>query len=303
MFEQTELAINEFAGQLSEELAKQLKLLLEEKHLYQKVSVDPEPIQQRILAQCAMPGRNIVEEGIRAHRESRLVLASGSVLSMVPRGGGLPTVSLCLIIKNVRLFCVQCDERNVFSPVWFRDVSNELAKSSRQEPVEVKGDLDSNQLIFVALQCQHCKGLPEGFLVRRAGWRLSLEGRSPIENIVLPTHIPKVEAALYRDALITWYAGKKLAAVFYLRAFIEQFARRQAKITERKTGDEIMDTYAQTLPPDKRQTLPSLKEWYDKLSAPIHTADENAAEALFDTAREAIEQHFEIRRVFKIPDA
>jgi len=63
-----------------------------------------------------------------------------------------------------------------------------------------------------------------------------------------------------------------------------------------------MEGYAQTLPRDKRPHLPSLKEWYDKLSTPIHTADENAAEALFDAAREAVEQHFDIRRVFKIPE-
>jgi hypothetical protein len=70
----------------------------------------------------------------------------------------------------------------------------------------------------------------------------------------------------------------------------------------RKTGDEIMDAYSQTLPEEKRSHLPSLKEWYDKLSEPIHSADENEAEKLFESAREAIENHFEIRRALRIPE-
>jgi hypothetical protein len=63
-----------------------------------------------------------------------------------------------------------------------------------------------------------------------------------------------------------------------------------------------MDAYAQTLPEDKRSHLPSLKEWYDKLSEPLHTADEEAAEKLFNEAREAIENHFDLRRALKIPE-
>src|SRR5439155_7670173 len=102
-------------------------------------------------------------------------------------------------------------------------------------------------------------------------------------EIELPSYIPKKEQSLYRDAMIAWYAGKKLAAVFYIRCFIEQFARRQtAMAKERKTGDEIMDAYARVLPEDKRSHLPSLKHWYD--------------------SRQEIEHHFELRHAFRIPE-
>ncbi len=84
---------------------------------------------------------------------------------------------------------------------------------------------------------------------------------------------------------------------------MEQFARRQTElIRERKTGDEIMDAYAQILPEDKRPHLPSLKHWYDRLSGPIHAADEDAAEKLFEEARKEIEHHFEIRKALRIPE-
>jgi hypothetical protein len=124
-----------------------------------------------------------------------------------------------------------------------------------------------------------------------------------MEELELPAYIPKKEQALYRDGLIAGYAGKQLAAVFYLRCFIEQFARRQVgMLNKRKTGDEIMDAYAKLLPEEKRSLMPSLKDWYDKLSEPIHAADEEAAEGIFDTARQAIESHFDIRRVLGIPE-
>jgi hypothetical protein len=47
--------------------------------------------------------------------------------------------------------------------------------------------------------------------------------------------------------------------------------------------------------------MPSLREWYDKLSEALHSAREGAP--LFETAKAQIERHFDIRRVFKIPVA
>lgn len=209
---------------------------------------------------------------------------------------------MTLVVPVARLFCTKCDERHVFKPVWFQDATNEMIRPVRREGGELKFDLSTVQLFFLAYQCQHCQGAPEGFLIRREGWRFSLDGRSPMEEIQIPAYIPKSEKTLYRDAMISRFAGKQLAAVFYLRSFIEQFARRQTRLKGRETGDEIMAAYASKLPADKRDQMPSLREWYGKLSAPIHNANEAEADALFDAAREEIERHFDIRRVFKIPE-
>ena len=93
-----------------------------------------------------------------------------------------------------------------------------------------------------------------------------------------------------------------MAALFYLRTFIEQFARRQTgTMGTKKTGDEIMSSYADTIPAEHRGSMPSLREWYDKLSEALHNAREDAE--LFEKARAEIEHHFDIRRVFKIPDS
>ncbi len=299
-------AINAFTHDLNEQFAAQLKVLLESKHLYQRVSVAPDPIEAQVLEHADSPDlKDRVERDIQKLRRSRLFPVGGNELRTVPVEGGQEVVDLCLVIRNVRLFCTKCDEKNVFRPIWYRDVSNELMRPSRtHEDTELPGaDIQTNQLFFLALQCQHCHYLPEGFLVRRRNWDLFLEGRSPMEHLELPSYIPKKEARLFRDAMIAWHAGKALAAVFYLRSFIEQFARRQTgMLGERKTGEEIMEAYAEGLPADRKSHLPSLKHWYDKLSEPIHTTEDEAAEALFDSAKQEIEHHFELRKALRIPD-
>ncbi len=129
--------------------------------------------------------------------------------------------------------------------------------------IQLDFDVGSQQLFFIAYQCQHCHSAPEGFLLRRNGWRFSLDGRSPMEVTEVPRFIPKKEQNLYRDVLVARHGGKNLAAVFYLRTFIEQFARRITGIgiRDRRSGDEIMDEYARILPAklcDQRQRRATL---------------------------------------------
>jgi hypothetical protein len=303
-FQSVPLAVNAFTHELNQQVAAQIKTLLEDKHLYQKVVVDPDPIEKEVLAHTALSDAAAV--GILNVRRNRLTPTTSPVPRAIAVSGDTEQVIAALPIPNVRLFCVRCDERSVFRPVWYQDVSNELLKRIQRgdEQFEITANLYSNQLFFVALQCQHCKGLPEGFLIRREGWRFSLDGRSPVEQIQVPAYIPKGEATLFRDALVARFTGKGLAAAYYLRAFIEQFARRLTGLKGvRRTGDEIMDAYAQTIPVEKRSVLPSLREWYDKLSEPLHLADEGQAEKIFDEARPAIENHFEIRHAVKISES
>ena len=53
--------------------------------------------------------------------------------------------------------------------------------------------------------------------------------------------------------------------------------------------------WCQTLPEQHKAYMPSLREWYDKLSETLHSAREDAT--LFDTAKAEIEKHLDVRRV------
>src|SRR5207249_1279578 len=104
------------------------------------------------------------------------------------------------------------------------------------------------QLFSILLQCQRCMGKPEAVLIRREQWRLSLHGRSPMEYVDVPKFIPKEESHLFRDSMVAAHGGKILAALFYLRAFIEQFARRVIAETGRRYGEELMESMGRRSP-------------------------------------------------------
>jgi hypothetical protein len=136
--------------------------------------------------------------------------------------------------------------------------------------------------------------------VTRQEWKLTIAGRSPFEEVDVPKFIPKSEKWLFSGAIVATRTGNTLAGLFYLRTFIEQFARRQTGIKGKQTGETILDAYQAMLPEKHRDHMPSLRSWYERLSAPIHAAKPDAA--LFEEARTAIVEHFDFRRLYKIPE-
>lgn len=67
-------------------------------------------------------------------------------------------------------------------------------------------------------------------------------------------------------------------------------------MTGRATGEEILDAYYETLRSNLKSEMPSLREWYENLSVPLHAGKDDAE--VFTKAKEAIDKHFDIRRVF-----
>ena len=292
-------AVPQIVDAVNKEMSERLRELLQTKHIYQRVTVDvPGTIERNITA------LNLKKEALAS------LLASFEAESFFPgheqlyspghdaEGQMLPTPML--LVKTVKLYCGRCDSPETFAPLWYGDITNDLIRPmSRGLRYEVP-PTPMSRIYHLTFQCQMCKGEPETFLVRRRSWVLTIDGRSPMEQIIVPNFVPKAERWLYRDALVATHGGKVLAGLFYLRTFMEIFARRVTDTPGRLAGDELMEAYNQTLPAKQRDLMPSLRDWYSKLSEAIHAAREDAD--LFEQAREAIEQHFEIRRVFKIPE-
>jgi hypothetical protein len=299
--EEIQASREELIRSISREAGQKLKMLLEEKHIYQQVIIDAKSLISAWATKVRAASSGIMIDETEFDKE-HFVMAT-SKMSLAERSGppqGAP--QLTLLLQNPKLFCAKCDASEVFRPVWYHDLTNELLKDQRfghhtGPAVEVPSGF---QIFTILLQCQRCTGKPETVLVRKEQWRLSLHGRSPMEHVEVPKFIPKQERDLFRDAMIAAHGGKILAALFYLRVFIEQFARRVIGETGRRFGDELMEEYGKTLPEAHRSTMPSLREWYEKLSEPIHAAKEDPR--LFEEAKDAIVQHFEIRRVFKMSE-
>jgi len=267
--------------------SQELKNLLENKHLYQHVTINAGEILKQQIDVEPLP-----------HLKIHLSKWSGEELPKVRFVVAEQPInnSATLVPLNISLFCRTCERREAFAPLWYNEVGNNPIFRAGKQIAFPEG----LQIFFLVYQCQRCFGKPEGFLIRRESWSLSLNGRSPIELVEVPKYIPKTESWFYRDAVIAFNSGKVLAALFYLRTFIEQFARRITGQIGRATGEEILDEYYKTLPAPTKDQMPSLREWYDKLSEALHSANPDAA--LFETAKTQIDKHFDIRRVFNIPE-
>ena len=213
-------------------------------------------------------------------------------------GRQLPT--LALLLRNVKLFCKVCDSAEAYSLLWFCDATAETLNTRTANPLLELPLRNWFQVFVLLYQCQICKSDPVSFIVRRENWHLILEGRSPIEEVEVPKEIPKIEAHLYKDSVIAMQTGKYLAAILYLRVFIEQFGRRQTGISGRENGEVILDAYAKQIPEGQRGQMPSLKAQYDRLSEAIHLANED--KELYEECRTAVNEHFELRRLFKLSE-
>jgi hypothetical protein len=284
---------------LNTEVAEKLQLLLETKHLYQKVAID----WDRVVAMLKQKMHSAWHEDFVGYIRHLPHIPFSPVTQL--RGldqpqGVLGRVPLVLLLKNVTMFCRECDRREAFRPILYKDLAVELRQLPASKLVRHLPLADTFQDFVLVYQCQRCEGVPETFIVRRHDWILSLDGRSPMASVEAPPYIPKKEAYLFRDAIIAHGSGKTLAGLFYLRTFIEQFGRRITGISGKNTGDEILSEYAKTLPVNLRDSMPSLAEWYGKLSAALHSASPD--EELFKNAQEKIEKHFEIRKAMGIPE-
>jgi len=284
---------------LNKEIEEKFESLLETKHLYQKVTIEWEKVvaslREKIIASDHQQFPGYIREvpGMLFTPVTQVRLLSQSQ-------GSLGRIPLVLLLKNVTMFCRECDRREAFRPIWYKDVSIELRQLPSSGVVRHLPLPTTFQDFVLIYQCQHREGASETFIVRRNDWILSLDGRSPMASVETLPYIPKKEDHLFRDAIIANGSGKTLAGLFYLRTFIEQFGRRVTGISGKKTGDEILSEYSKLLPANVRDSMPSLAEWYQKLSVALHSA--NPDEELFKNAQEKIEKHFEIRKAMTISE-
>lgn len=295
-------ATSDVITRLSALAGQELKNLLEDRHLYQFVRIAAnEILKEAIDAERQGNLKNYLYNWFQKEVQDIPFTLARQQLFVLNRSSARHEPSLTLLLQNVGLFCRNCKRKEAFAPVWFVDGANEIRKMMTTGTIGQIALPSTSQVFFLTYQCQRCLGKPESFLVSREKWTLGLHGRSPIELVEMPAYIPTLESHFYRDAVIAYNSGKLLAAIFYLRTFIEQFARRMTGLTGRVSGDEILDEYYKGLPSPTKDQMPSLREWYDKLSEALHSA--KAEDEMFESGKKDIEHHFEIRKIFRVPEA
>ena len=265
------------------------KFLFENNHLYQSFRVETEPVISRMTKELA--------PNLPAYY-SALVQGAWQPSDPSDRNPGLLGTGLAELVfdfksPDVKLFCARCDGVEAFNNVSSKIIVHHVQPISPDIPSFV---LALQVFVFTFL-CQSCKSIPEAFLVRREGNKLTLSGRSPIEHVNVPKIIPKSIQKYFSDAIVAYQSGQALAANFMLRTLIEQWSYSQAGsgIT---TADQAIDAYMNALPPDFNSRFPSLRDVYSDLSIDLHSATGSAD--LFDSCISKITEHFDARRLFKI---
>jgi len=154
-------AHQEVYKRLNAKATEELKNLLEQKHLYQSVSIDPSafvaeigdgvgPTESAKHDFMIWGGRDLVKEQF----------AFNLHLVPIPRDSSLPLPQLRITLPHASLYCRVCKRRETFTPVWFTDASNELLANTLAGVKKVTPP-DGFQLFFLVYQCQRCIGTPE----------------------------------------------------------------------------------------------------------------------------------------------
>lgn len=204
-------------------------------------------------------------------------------------------VSLGFTPPSVKLYCGVCKRIEAYNFQFGQDLLEQF-----REPEAWAGPV-SEQVFSLAYQCQSCKSVPEIFMVRRDKTKLTQSGRAPMEQIAIPSFLPKTERKLFSDAMIALNSGQVLAGNFLLRAFVEQYVRSMSVNPDSQDTSALFTEYGSCLPDDFKQRFPSLSSIYDALSVDIHKAA--GSEDVFTRAMKDIIEHFDAKRLFRISDS
>lgn len=287
-------AVLQLKKQLEALVAQQLKNLIESRHLYQSVLLAPGALLDQMLQRVGGEFRDHVTYGFQ-NLIHGLWLARDPYLALRGAGESGSLTNIVFSTPDVKLFCSNCRRIEAFNSVSTEDFLQRL-------PPEGGYSINRQKIqVFVAsFLCQSCKSVPEVFILRRVGDKITICGRAPIETVNVGTAIPKVLRKYYSDAMVAHHSGQSLAGNFLLRTLIEQWARAQVSEPGLVLADEVLDGYMEMLPQDFRSRFPSLRALYSELSNDIHLAHGDAK--LFERSRVAIDEHFEARRLYKLAE-
>lgn len=289
---------DQFSESFTESINLSIQKLLNSKHLYQSVEVIfPD---KEYLYKLLMPGIKVYSKAPSSDDRNIFNrfydLAIKAPWQIVDRNWeiGSPYTGIQNCLANfsisplrIRSHCKVCKNDEPYNFVRGFEILNE----------NIEDDFRA-QVFSLAFECQGCKGVPEVFLVRREGNKLTLSGRSPIEQVIVPSYLPKEQSKYISDAIVANNSGQTLSGIFQLRTFIEQYVRSISSDPKTENIELLFTEYSSTLPKDFKDRFPSLKTIYESLSVAIHLADPN--DDTYLNAKEEIDHHFEAKKTFRI---
>jgi hypothetical protein len=210
--------VNQWQRSFEQRITLAIKTLLETKHLYQSITLEYESLFDTI---GEIEGKQSLEDIKTSFSES--IQANWFTIDNLHPNyitSGTKPSPFCFETPDIKLFCHKCERvepSNLISCTDFfqRESTPRYFLTSGQRV----------QVFVFSFLCQSCKSIPEVFLVRRQGLKLTHSGRSPIEHIDVPRIIPNPVKGYYSGAVVAHQSGQTLAGIFLLRTVIEQWAQ------------------------------------------------------------------------------
>lgn len=287
--------IDGYRDKVAGKISGAVKDLLENRHLYQYISVETKELQKEFIGRLDSDFQARSMSYIREAQFFPWMVRDSSYLEPFSAIRGFDNKSLAVAWRapDIKLYCKKCERLEPFNNYSATCVFN----SSDPACGGIPAGLSFVQVYVLSYLCQSCKAIPDVFLVHRLGAKITLVGRAPMEHVEVPRFIPKDISKYFSGARIAHQSGQTLAALFLLRTLCEQWVRKFGGKEDK--ADVAIEKYMNTLPDDFKARFPSIRDIYGELSAAIHSAD--PSEELFAQSVSAIEKHFNARSLFELP--
>lgn len=274
--------------QINDAIKESFKMLFEKRHLYQKVTIELSHPRKKS-THTSGPGvseskQHIGEERVQKINPSLFPEKAWNLSTSGVDGTNLTDYTISL--PRIKIYC-PCPDDDREEPFLPKKAFNILHEHSSEKIF---------QTFMIEYECQSCNS-PVTFLVAREGVKLILVGRSPIEEVQVPTFVPKQYKQYISSAVVAYNSGQPLPGLFMLRVFIEQYTKSCSSEPNLK-ADKYIELYMAGLPIDFKDKFPSFSNIYRDLSVALHTA--NASAELFDKTISDIYEHFDAKRLYKI---
>lgn len=292
-----------FKGAAEPVIRKIIKTLFQEKHLYQSIKINVADIspaiesilerEQRKRSLASFSGGHgptrsleMLKQDLQTEAETFL-----SKVPLSPTTSGQENHGVDFTVVTIRAYCGSHECKQVMPHNLHHQVIVDTYCDDRRGKIQ--------QIISVTYLCQNCKKEYVSFMIRRDGNKITLSGRTPMEQVQMPKFIPSEVSKFYQGAIIAFNSGAILPAIFMLRTTIEQYMRHTIDAgNDRLTGEDLADEYSKSLNSDFNRIYQSLKPVYEILSIAVHAANDQEPE-IFEEELQKVHNHFEAKEMFE----
>ena len=278
-----------------------MRELIETRYLYQKVTVDLNPVEELLKPQIANPpmppGKQTITAGksvawnqglpdylkaLRLEIEKRpwrlqtrhtgdnpqyAEIHRTASAGTSPVGTPIEKMPIHFYLPAVQIMCGgACKRVTTFSA---HVSSSRFSLESLNSRIGSKGIEEIFQPVY---RCEICRSMIYALLVHRIGLRLHLCGFAPRREPLPSRSVPELLAPILSDAEQAIAENDVFAGFYHLRTLLEHYLKQRLGIplADQIRGEELIARHYAAIPIEWRSALPAISDAYTTLSENLH---------------------------------